>query len=395
MPLTFEAPGALDHGGRTRVLIVRHAQSTFNMQLRHQGRSDEPVLTDRGTATAVQTGQDLANERIDAVVSSPLRRALQTAEIITAVLSNCGQDELRRNTSADLMEIDLPQWQGLGLDAVRQQFPNDYRIWTNQPHEFRMSAKAGTSFFPVRELFGQVRRFWQEFLFRYGGQTVALVTHGGTARALVSTAVDVKPARFHSFQQSNCGISVLEFTPGASTVEIEALNLTRHLGECMPKLKLGRRGLRIVMVSSDTPWQQAGHVSGALATVQLDFVSSADDPQSTQMAYALIKAHPDAQLRVFPGNALFDYQHPETTPRAGSIASSRDSLSTGVLVGRNAKLDSMLSAVMGIEGKNSPWKHSSNAVLHYPGTGRIPVIQAFNIPIWKEVIEPVIAEVRA
>src|SRR5712692_4598243 len=276
MSLTFEAPAVLDHRGRTRILIVRHAQSTFNMQLRYQGRSDEPVLTDRGIATAIQAGRYLSNERIDAVLSSPLRRALQTAEIITAILRECGQDELCLNTSDDLMEIDLPQWQGLELEAVRQQFPDDYRIWTNQPHEFRMAAKAGTSFFPVQELFGQVRRFWQEFLFRHGRQTVVLVTHGGTARALISTAVDVKPERFHSLQQSNCGISVLAFAPGAITAEIEALNLTRHSGERMPKLKMGKRGERIVMVGSGTAWQQTRHVSGALANVHLDFVLSAD-----------------------------------------------------------------------------------------------------------------------
>jgi len=221
---------------------------------------------------------------------------------------------------------------------------------------------------------------------------VVLVTHGGTARALISTAVDVTSEHFHSLQQSNCGISVLEFAPGAITAEIEALNLTRHIGERMPKLKMGKRGVRIVMVGSGTAWQQTRHFSGALANVHLDFVLSADDLQSTEMAYELIKAHPDAQLSIFQCNAFFDGQQPETTPLTDSIASSQDSLSTGVLVGRNSELDSILSAVMGMEGKSSPWKHSINAVLHYPGAGRMPVIQAFNVP-WKEIIEPVIAEV--
>jgi len=77
-------PAAPEHGGRTRALIVRHAQSTFNVQQRYQGRSDEPVLTDRGAAAAVQAGRHVVAERIDALISSPLRRALQTAEIITA-----------------------------------------------------------------------------------------------------------------------------------------------------------------------------------------------------------------------------------------------------------------------------------------------------------------------
>lgn len=394
MSLTFEPPPALDHGSRTRVLIVRHAQSTFNMQQRYQGRSDEPVLTDRGIATAIQTGRGLANEHIDAVVSSPLRRALQTSEIIAATICEHGRDKLCLSTSDDLMEIDLPQWQGLGLKAVSKQFPDDYRMWTNQPHEFRMSSKSRISFFPVQELFSQVRRFWRDFLVRRRGQTVVLVTHGGTARALISTAVDVTPEHFHSLQHSNCGISVLEFALSARTAEIEALNLTSHLGEHMPKLKLGKRGVRIVMVGNDPRRHQTGRISEALAPVHFDFVLTADDPQSKETAYALIKANPDAQLSICPGNALFDGQRPNIM--ASSTASSRNLLSTGVLVGRNSELGSMLSAVMGVEGKSSPWKHISNAVLHYPdpGTGRIPVIQAVNMPIWKDVIKPSMAEAR-
>ena len=77
----------------------------------------------------------------------------------------------------------------------------------------------------------------------------------------------------------------------------------------------------------------------------------------------------------------------------GSLrASSRHSLSTGVLVGRNSELDAMLSAVLGMDGRSLPWRHSSNAVLHYPGTTRTPVAPALNIPVWKEAFERLTAE---
>jgi phosphoserine phosphatase len=392
MSLKLEAPAVSDRRGRTRVLIVRHAQSTFNEQQRYQGRSDEPVLTNSGTAAARQAGRYLATERVDAIISSPLRRALETAGIITATLREGGHPESGLSTSDDLREIDLQEWEGLALEAVRQQFPESHQIWNDQPHEFRMSAKGGATFFPVRELFGQVNRFWRGFLARHAGQTVVLVTHGGAASALISTAVGVKPERFHALQHSNCGISILEFPAGSSTAQIEALNLTSHLGERMPKLKLGRRGVRIVMVASDAPGQQIGHVSGISDAVQLDFVFSADDPQSTGMAYALIETHPDAQLSVLPTDVLTDWRHTAETRLTCSIASCHDSLSTGILVARNSELDSILSAVLGMEGKSSRWKHSSNAVLHYPEAGRTPVIQAVNIPVCKEVVEPVTAE---
>ena len=385
-------PAAPEHGGRTRALIVRHAQSTFNVQQRYQGRSDEPVLTDRGAAAAVQAGRHVVAARIDALISSPLRRALQTAEIITALLREGGQDQFSQQISDDLMEIHLPKWEGLALEAVRQQFPDSHRIWSDQPHEFRMLAKGRSTFFPVRDLFEQANRFWRDFVRHHAGQTVVLVTHGGTARALISTAVGLKPERFHSLQQSNCGISILEFPASSSTAQIEALNLTAHLGERMPKLKLGRRGTRIVLVAGDTPRQNAAQVSGILDALQVDFVLSADDPQSKELAHALIQAHPHPQLSILPGNVLFESQPLGTLPLSAPLVSSRHSLSTGVFVGRNSELDAMLSAVVGMDGRSSPWKHPTNAVLHYPATSKPPVIQTFNMPVWKEAFEPVTTE---
>ena len=384
-----------EHCGRTRALIVRHAQSTFNVQQRYQGRSDEPVLTDRGAAAAVQAGRHLVAERVDAIISSPLKRALQTAEIITAILREDGQDQFSLSISDDLMEIHLPEWEGLALEAVRQQFAESHRIWSDQPHEFRMLAKSRSTFFPVRELFEQANRFWRDFVRHHAGQTVVLVTHGGTARALISTAVALKPERFHSLQKSNCGISILEFPASSSTAQIEALNLTAHLGERMPKLKLGRRGTRIVLVAGDTPRQNAAQVSGILDTLRVDFVLSVDDPQSKEMTHALIHAHPHAQLSILPGNVLFKSQRLGTLPLSAPLASSRHSLSTGVFVGWNSELDAMLSAVVGMDGRSSPWKHPTNAVLHYPAPSKPPVIQTFNMPVWKEAFEPVTTEVDA
>ena len=81
-------------------------------------------------------------------------------------------------------------------------------------------------------------------------------------------------------------------------------------------------------------------------------------------------------------------------PLASLRASSGHSLSTGGLVGRNFELDALLSGVLGMDGRSSPWKHATNAVLHYAGTSKTPVIQALNIPVWKEALEPVTAEAR-
>jgi probable phosphoglycerate mutase len=388
----LETTGALDRRGRTRALIVRHGQSTFNVQQRYQGRSDEPVLTESGIAAAVKTGRHLATERVDALISSPLRRAQQTAEIIGAVLRERSQGQLLLHTNNDLMEIHLPEWEGLAFEAVRQHFPASYQTWSNQPQNFRMPARGRSTSFPVRDLFEQANRFWWEFLPHHAGQTAVLVTHGGTARALISTAVGLGPERFHSFQQSNCGISILEFPATSTTGLVEALNLTAHLGERLPKLKLGRGGTRMVMVAGDTPMQSADHVSAILNALPVDFVLSADDPQSKKVARALSASYPSAHLGIFPGTVLFNKQRPEALPLADRIAWPQHSLSTGVLVGQSSELGAMLSTVLRIDGRSSPWKHSTNAVLHYPATGTTPVIQTLNMPVWQNTLDPVSAE---
>jgi broad specificity phosphatase PhoE len=394
MPLKLEAPPVLDGSGPTRVLIVRHAESTFNARQRCQGRSDEPVLTTSGGAAAVLAGRYLAVGRIDAVISSPLRRALQTALIITRTIREVVHEEPSLDTSEDLMEIDLPQWQGLALEAVRQQFPNDYGIWSDRPHEFQMSANGGSLFFPLLELFGRVNRFWRTFLVRHAGKTVALVTHTGTARALISAAVGITPKRFHSLQQSSCGISILEFPAASTTAQIEALNLTGHLGEDMPKLKLGRRGVRIILVSSDAAWPYAGRISGMLPAVPLNFVWSASDPQSKELGRALIESHPDIQVDIVPDDDRLGWRNVVEMRLRGAITSD-PSLITGLLVASNPTLSSLLSAVLGLEQNSFPCKRADIAVLHYPGAGVAPVIQALNMPVWKQSAQPVAAEACA
>ena len=93
----------------TRVIIVRHGQSSYNAQKIIQGRCDESILTENGVADAKIVGQTLSNVKIDAFYCSPLQRAKQTAETIHAYLNN---PPVLQPTDK-LMEIDLPLWENL------------------------------------------------------------------------------------------------------------------------------------------------------------------------------------------------------------------------------------------------------------------------------------------
>lgn len=310
----------------TRVILVRHGQSTYNLQRRIQGRLDKSILTEAGRAAAMQVGDTLSSITFDAAYSSPLQRAKETAEIIVSRLTNPPQLQ----PTDQLMEIDLPLWEGMLRQDAIDQFPEAYRIWQQQPDKFSMklpSKEGEIEHFPVVALFANARKFWQELLSRHNSGTILVVAHNGINRALIATASEVSPAYYQSIQQSNCGISVINFgtSPVSNdeqkpkiAVQLESLNLTAHTGEIFPKPRDGNRGPRLLLVRhGETDWNRAGKFQGQidvplndngreqsrkaaefLKNIKLDFAISSSMLRPKETAEIILKYHSGLQLEL-------------------------------------------------------------------------------------------------
>ncbi|MBD2538020.1 histidine phosphatase family protein [Coleofasciculus sp. FACHB-SPT36] len=300
----------------TRVILVRHGQSSYNSERRIQGRCDESILTEKGRATARQLGATLSNLKIDAIYSSPLQRAKATAEIVQSSLATPAP----LTASDNLMEIDLPLWQKMLSVEVQEKFPEDYQCWHERPQEFRMSVPTPEGLkehFPVLAIYEQARQFWQETLSRHPGETILIVGHNGINRALLSTAIGISPQRYHSIQQSNCGISVLNFAAGwGKPAQLESMNLTAHVGEVLPKPRPGHRGLRLLLVRhGETDWnrqkrfqgqidvplndngrEQARKAAEFLKDVPIDFAVTSPMLRPKETAEIILKYHPNLQI---------------------------------------------------------------------------------------------------
>ncbi len=100
----------------TRLLVVRHGQSEWNAIGRWQGRADPP-LTDEGRRQAADAAKVLGT--FDAVVASPLVRAVETAAVLA---DHLGIGPVL--VDPDLMERDAGEWQGLTRTQIESGWPN-------------------------------------------------------------------------------------------------------------------------------------------------------------------------------------------------------------------------------------------------------------------------------
>ncbi len=200
----------------TLIILVRHGQTEWNRVERFRGRADVP-LNETGLAQAEATGRRIAAEwQPAAVYSSPLSRAVKTAEVIARHFN------LPVQIRAGLTDIDYGQWQGLTPDEVKNRWPEIHHAWYNAPHTTRI---------PGGETLGELRARGMadvnELAARHAGQTIVLVGHTVINRVILLGILGLGNDRFWRLKQDTCAINVFEVEDGDFT--LVSLNDTCHL----------------------------------------------------------------------------------------------------------------------------------------------------------------------
>ncbi len=193
------------------VYLLRHGE-TANFSPRRFIGQTELSLTDRGRAQMEQVAGFLHDARIDRLVSSPLRRCLEGAEILGATLG------LVPETEPSLREIALGCWEGLTVAQVRQQYPGSYEARGRDIATFR--PPGGESFADLRD------RVWLSFLTILHGspEKIAIIAHAGVNRVLLCQLLNIPLAHLFCLRQDHACVNIIRRQ--ADAFELELMNFS-------------------------------------------------------------------------------------------------------------------------------------------------------------------------
>ena len=200
----------------TQIVLVRHGETEWNRVERFRGQADVP-LNETGLVQARATARRAAAEwQPVAVYSSPLSRALKTAEVIARPFS------LPVHTHRGLTDINYGQWQGLTPDEARERWPEMVDAWYRTPEAAQIPGGETLTAIRVRTI-DAVRDLAAPHL----GKTVILVGHTVVNRAILLGALSLRNHRFWHLRQDTCAINVLELDGDEFT--LVSMNDTCHL----------------------------------------------------------------------------------------------------------------------------------------------------------------------
>ena len=151
----------------TRFIVVRHGETHWNVEMRIQGQGDSP-LTENGIAQARAIAERLAAERIDAIVSSDLGRAMQTARRIAERVG------LEVIPDARLRERAFGEGEGMTYTEVDQVYPGAFARVREVDPDFVIPGGESR-----RQFHERVRAAFEDLAARNAASTLVVVTHGG------------------------------------------------------------------------------------------------------------------------------------------------------------------------------------------------------------------------
>lgn len=202
-----------------RILLIRHGETEWNRVRRFQGRSDVP-LNHKGREQARALALALKEERLEAIYTSPLSRAMETARFIHTyhpIIPLLVED--------GLVEMDLGKFDGMEAQQWATQYPEFLADWRRDPSSVRMPGGESLSEVQMRVL-NTLERIAQP---RPPEGTLLISSHNFVNLTLLCYALNIPLARFREVRQETAALNVL-YKQG-DRLWVEVVNDRTHLPE--------------------------------------------------------------------------------------------------------------------------------------------------------------------
>jgi broad specificity phosphatase PhoE len=199
----------------TKLLLIRHGRSRWNVEGRIQGQVDIP-LDPVGLQQAERVAQRLQSLPIDAIYSSPLQRARATAEALAVRIN------LPVVYDERLMEYDFGVVSGLTWEGVVANHPELVKRWADDAWAVPIEGSEGRINFAAR-----VQAVMDDVIAQYPDRQVVVVAHGGTFAVYLAKMLGLDLQRRHPFHFGNTSVSLVEVDQGV--FHIHFLNDKCHL----------------------------------------------------------------------------------------------------------------------------------------------------------------------
>ncbi|HEU5036539.1 MAG TPA: bifunctional RNase H/acid phosphatase [Nocardioides sp.] len=190
-------------GTPTTVVLVRHGVTPHTTEKRFSGGlgSANPGLSDEGRDQIRAIGDWLGPiaERIDVVISSPVRRTLESAEILGIALGREVQVE------HGFAEMEFGAWDGLTFAEVGERYPADLKAWLGS---LDVAAGGGESFRAVEK---RVLEGLRRVLTEHAGKTIVVVSHVTPIKTIVAQALDAPLESVFRMELSPASITVVSW----------------------------------------------------------------------------------------------------------------------------------------------------------------------------------------
>lgn len=196
--------------------LVRHGETVWNREQRYQGQQDIP-LSEQGILQGQAVAQYFRNQIVDAVFSSDLSRAYQTATLIAQ------PHGLQVKQEVNLREYCFGVWEGLNRAEVKDRYHDLYK---RRQKDINTEIPGGES---AHQMLARINIFLEQII-KSDYSSVVAVAHGGSIRAIVAHVLGLELTKSFRLKLDNSGVTSINWKNSSQPdYQLLTINSVSHL----------------------------------------------------------------------------------------------------------------------------------------------------------------------